>query len=373
MKRTFQVPALLLSAAMLASLAGCGAAQSTAAESAEPTAQTEATAEPTATPAPTVEPTATPEPTAAPATEHADPVWCNTHNYADFTLDELAYVNSALYQLQPGDGKAFCQNMQQYDPLMSEDGIPQKGRQDTPYYDASLYTWFDADGTMNWYRDGKGTVGSTVAVANPESGCGRTWAVRTDGSKYLGYYPTAYGRQTMVEKDAGNPFVSEYSKVFAGPSQYTEKPDSDFYQQYKDYLQGVTYEASLSKDSGATMAVYVNDDMWLVSMMENTMWGMLSFYSQEVQDTQPDTSAVTGQFNDGDFVECTVIADGETYTMPMSTADFNYFGLYNSDAVITASEEVEVFDGDGVSQGMSTQLSDWQDFKLTGPVTFTVE
>ena len=76
---------------------------------------------------------------------------------------------------------------------------------------------------------------------------------------------------------------------------------------------------------------------------------------------------------DGDFVECTVIADGETYTVPMSTADFNYFGLYNSDAVITASEEVEVFDGDGVSQGMSTQLSDWQDFKLTGPVTFTVE
>lgn len=74
MKRTFQVPALLLSAAMLASLTGCGAAQSTAAESAEPTAQPEATAEPTATPAPTAEPTATPELTAAPATEHADPV-----------------------------------------------------------------------------------------------------------------------------------------------------------------------------------------------------------------------------------------------------------------------------------------------------------
>ena len=67
MKRTFQVPALLLSAAMLASLAGCGAAQSTAAESAEPTAQTEATAEPTATPAPTAEPTATPAPAAVSA------------------------------------------------------------------------------------------------------------------------------------------------------------------------------------------------------------------------------------------------------------------------------------------------------------------
>ena len=143
-------------------------------------------------------------------------MWCNTHNYADFTLDELAYVNSALYQLQPGDGKAFCQNMQQYDPLMSEDGIPKKGRQDTLYYDASLYTWFDADGTMNWYRDGKGTVGSTVAVANPESGCGRTGPCAPMAASTWGITPRHTAGRPWWKRTPGTPLSRNTAKCLPG-------------------------------------------------------------------------------------------------------------------------------------------------------------
>lgn len=373
MKNT-KLTAALLAAALTVSLAGCGSATSS---SAEP----EATPEVTATPEPTAEPTPepTPEPTAAPVAERSEPAWLTSHNGSDFNIDDLLYVNSAAYQTTPGDGTAFCASMQQYNYIpQPESGAPSGEVEEDPFYDASIYTWYDADGTLHWYRDGKGTVGSTVIEVDPNGDYGTLYAARLDGSTARGYYPTQEAMQRVLQSNGQNTFLSSYTSA----SVYSYSPDTgtNFYQDYAQYLDGATYEGSISGNNGE-MDLYIDDNMNVVSMLYQLFGGaqnargyypVLDFYTQEVTDSIPDTSAVTDKFAAYDTVTCTVVTDDGTYEMPMSAACTSYLTLYNNDLTIEVSPAVEAFDDDGNSLGEQTTLTSGQDFVLTEPVTFTI-
>ena len=129
------------------------------------------------------------------------------------------------------------------------------------------------------------------------------------------------------------------------------------------------------------MDLYIDDNMNVVSMLYQLFGGaqnargyypVLDFYTQEVTDSIPDTSAVTDKFTAYDTVTCTVVTDDGTYEMPMSVACTSYLTLYNNDLTIEVSPAVEAFDDDGNSLGEQAALTSGQDFVLTEPVTFTI-
>lgn len=373
MKNT-KLTAALLAAALTVSLAGCGSAASSS-------AAPEATPEVTTTPEPTAEPTPepTPEPTAAPAEERGEPAWITSHSGTDFNMDDLLYVNSAAYQTTPGDGTAFCASMTRYNYIPQPgSGAPSGEVEEDPFYDASIYTWYDADGTLHWYRDGKGTVGSTVIEIDPNGDCGILYAARLDGSTARGYYPTKEAIQRVLESNGQNTFLSSYTSASA--SSYSPDTSTNFYQDYAQYLDGATYKGYVSGDNGQ-MDLYIDDNMNVVSMLYQLFGGaqnargyfpVLDFYTQEVTASIPDTSAVTDKFASYDTVTCTVVTDDGTYEMPMSAGCTSYLTLYNNDLTIEVSPAVEAFDDNGNSLGQQTTLTSNQDFVLTEPVTFTI-
>lgn len=379
--------ATLLAAALTVSLVGCGSAATTSsAATVEAASESASAAEATPTPEPTAEPT--PEPTEEPAqktsiaaaTPRPEPVWITSHASADFDLEDLKYVNSAAHQTTPGDGKAFRTTMTCYNYVQGETGAPNGEVESVPYYDASIYSWYDADGTLHWYRDGQGTVSNALLEIDPNGDYGKAYFQSLDGSVSRGYYPTTEAMAQVLDSNGKNIFLSDYTQASYVESNNLDT-SSNFYQDYQQYFEGATYKTSIQGESVYGMYVYMDDNMNIISMVYQLFGGaqnkrgyypLLQFYTQEVMDSHPDTSAVISAFDSYDTVDCTVVLKDRTYTMPMNTACVSYLSLYNDEQTIEVSPAVEAYDKDGNSVGMQTELTSGQRFVLAEPVTFTI-
>lgn len=376
-KITSKIVAVCLAATMMLSLAACSGnkkaesdvddavvSESTA-EVAEDADNTEATDD-----------TADVEDTGAGTVTGGDleVAWATSHSSEDFTLSDMYAVNSVTNLAPAGSGKAVKVHYTAYDQVQGDNGVTLSTE---PSYEANFYQWFDDEGRLNWVREVVASPDNTNNAWNLVDtadgyGMAATWSGDTVASRTV-YTNTDY---QMAVCDTFYPLYTldnSSSPFNYDPSKYVEAGDT-----CEAEKKASTWNLPMNDSNGTSYTAYLNDEMVVQALIEETMFGDSVVVVPSIVDISeapelPDVE--TGA------VDCTMDINGNEVVIPLmtdvKTAIFTGSSTaYAVNEKITTDKAVTIVGDDGADAGTTTEITNNEntlmDFKVSEPTKFTI-
>lgn len=302
-------------------------------------------------------------------------IWVNSEEDLGHNSNALEYSNRVSNLVDPGSGLSVVATRKAYD--MPEDA----GSDAMPavdgelYCDTQLYTWIDADGTLNWYRDTNGLGTDAYAVIRPEGvSCRYEWTA--EGPVSYTVYPD---RDTAYDLYDGNPLLAD-SRLIYSDYNYDPKQVARIYRQYlsdtlfytpiqwtDNSVFGMfgTVEPDSRTSGQGEYAVCVDYPVHLLAVLrtdavgtDTTLFGVV--------DGIPDITPELEAFDGLETVDCTLNVNGEDITLPLYTGIDNHITVRVDGASIIADSMVKQ------EGGNSNSIPDDGAFIPDGPVEITV-
>lgn len=302
-------------------------------------------------------------------------IWVNSEENLGHNSDALEYSNRVSNLVDPGSGLSVVATRKAYD--MPEDA----GSDAMPavdgelYCDTQLYSWIDADGTLNWYRDTNGLGTDAYAVIRPEGvSCRYEWTA--EGPVSYTVYPD---RDTAFDLYDGNPLLKDSRLIY---SDYNYDPQQ-VARIYRQYLSDTLFYTPIqwtdnsvfgmfgtsepdSRPSGqGEYAVCADYPVHLLAVLRTDVVGTDTTLFGVV-DGIPDIAPAQQAFDGLETVDCTLNVNGEKTTLPLYTGIDNHIAVGVDGASIIADSMVKQ------EGGNSNSIPDDGAFTPDGPVEITV-
>lgn len=302
-------------------------------------------------------------------------IWVNSEEDLGHNSDALEYSNRVSNLVDPGSGLSVVATRKAYDMPDDAGDDAMQAVDGELYCDTQLYTWIDADGTLNWYRDTNGLGTDAYAVIRPEGvSCRYEWTA--EGPVSYTVYPS---RDTVFDLYDSNPMLSDFQLIY---SDYNYDP-KQVARTYRQYLSDTFFctpiqwpdnsvfgmfgnaEPDGQPSGKGEYAVCVDYTVHLLAVLRTDVVGADTTLFGVV-DGIPDITPELEAFDGLETVDCTLNVNGEDITLPLYTGIDNHIAVRVDGASIIADSMVKQ------EGGNSNSIPDDGAFIPDGPVEITV-